>query len=207
LVVDIVRRVCCHGQATTHPGRARRGRRRLYEIFGIDSISEPERASKLQSGIAQAALAEYLLLLTGERSPSTMRDLRELRLRLLARHLPEQLPSDEQIADIFKLTRTQASTLVNGTRARYRQEFAAMLNEAAKKALKGAQKVNDNTVRIEASASLAAYLEETIRSGAPPAKRTDAARQYNLVRATVEELCGVLGLPVEEVKALPKKKR
>jgi hypothetical protein len=180
---------------------------RLFEIFDIDATKEPDKALELQAGIARAALAEYLLLVTGERNPSTVRDLRELRLRLLACHLPEHLPSDEQIAEIFQLTPTQARTLVSGTRARYRQELEDMLNEAAKVALKSAEKVNTDTVRIEASASLAAYLRETVRSAAPPTKRTDASRQYDLVRVTVEELCGVLGLPIEEVKALPKKKR
>jgi hypothetical protein len=179
---------------------------RLNEIFGIDSISEPERASKLQSGIAQAALAEYLLLLTGERSPSTMRDLRELRLRLLACHLPESLPSDEQIAEIFQLTRTQARTLISGTRARYRHELEHMLRQAAKVALKNAEAVDQDTIRIEASDSLASYLGEIVHSAQPPMKRPDASRRYDLTRSTVEELCEVLGLPIAEVQKLPRKK-
>jgi hypothetical protein len=181
--------------------------KRLFEIFGLDPSGDPERATKLQEGIVRAALAEYLLLVTGERNPSTMRDLRELRLKLLACHLPEHLPSDAQIAEIFQLTRTQARTLVNGTRARYRQELEEMLQEAAKTALKKAEKASADTIRIVASDSLATYLTEIVQSAAPPTKRVDASRRYDLGRFTVEELCKILSLPINEVKALPKKKK
>jgi len=180
---------------------------RVFEIFGVDPSKDPSKAQALQKGIAQAALAEYLLQFTGTRNPNTVRDLRELRLRLLASHLPEHLPSDEQIAQIFQLTRTQARTLVNGARARYRQELTEVFNEAARRALRNAEHIGDDTVRIEASDSLATYLSEIVRLAAPPTKRIDASRTYDLGRSTVEELCSAIALPIEEVKAPPKKKK
>lgn len=179
--------------------------RRLLEIFGVDGVKDPGAALALQTGLARAALAEYLLMATGERNPTTVRDLRELRLQLLAHHLPQHLPSDEQIAELFQLTRTQARTLVSGTRARYRKELGEMLAEAAKGALRNATAVNKDTIRIEASDSLVAYISEIIRSAAPPTKRMDASHRYDLARATVGELCDLLELPIGEVKALPKK--
>ena len=182
------------------------GANRLFEIFGVDPIADPDKALQLEQGIAQAALAEYLLQLTGTRNPTTVRDLRELRLRLLAGHLPEHLPSDEQIAEIFQLTRTQARTLVNGARARYRQELNEMFDEATRSALRNAERIDENTVRIEASDSLATYLSEIVRLAAPPTKRADASRKYDLVRSTVEDLCEAVALPVDEVEALSKKK-
>ncbi len=179
----------------------------LSGIFGIDATAEGERATALLVGVVRAALSEYLSLVAAERNPTTMRDLRELRLSLLACHLPEGLPSDEQIAQIFQLTRTQARTLVTGTRARYRHELEQMLREAAKAALKNAGAVDQDTVRIEASDSLASYLGEIIRSAQPPTKRADASHRYDLTRSTVEELCEVLGLAIAEVQKLPKKKK
>lgn len=175
----------------------------LCEIFGVNATDETDKATALLEGITRAALAEYLLLATAQRNPSTMRDLRELRLKLLASHLPGHLPSDEQIAEIFQFTQTQARTLVKGTRARYRQELEQMFREAAKAALTNAKKAGPDSIRIDASDSLASYLDEIIRFAPPPTKRTDATHRYDLTRTTVQELCEVLDLPITEVKNLP----
>jgi len=180
---------------------------RLLEIFGADRVADPDGAKALEEGFASSAIAEYLLMATGERNPTTVRDLRELRLKLLALHLPQQLPSDRQIAELFQLTPTQTRTLVSGTRARYRQELREVLAEVARQALRDATKVNNNMIRIVASDSLFAYLSELISSAAPPTKRTDASHQYDLTRATVKELCEALDLPIAEVKALPAAQR
>ena len=180
----------------------------LASTFGVEPAhgeSLVEAVTPLVRGLAAAAFREYLLTITGERIPTGVRDIRELRLRLMAEHLPGSLPSDRQVAQLFGLTSSQARTLVAGTRARYPQEFAGLVVTAAKNALRQATKVDDDTVRITASDSLVAFLRDVLQDSVapPPLRRPDVSLRYDLNRQTVEELCARLGLDISAVKALP----
>jgi hypothetical protein len=160
-------------------------------------------SDELMTGLAQAALTEYALAFGGERVPAGVRDLRELRLRLLAQRLPEGLPTERQVASLCRLTSTQARTLIAGTRARYPRELTVALGEAAKEALTGADKAGD-TIRMTLHPSLAAYLRDLLQDSAapPPVRRPDSTIRYDVDRQTVEELCSLLGLRTEDIKAL-----
>jgi len=179
---------------------------RLAEIFAGDD--GPLQGAKLKDRLDQlraAAFAEYELALSGSRFPSTIKELRELRLMLLYEHLPVGLPTDEQIGELFQMTRTQVGTLVAGTRARFGPEIEARVKREATAALEAASKVNENTVRVLAAESLARYLEDLIaRTNAPAMeKRKDASRSYDVGRDTVEGLCRQLGVKAAEtVKAI-----
>lgn len=179
---------------------------RLAEIFaGADG---PLKGAKLKDRLDQlraAAFAEYELALSGSRFPSTIKELRELRLSLLYEHLPDGLPTDDQIGELFQMTRSQVGTLVAGTRARFGPEIEARVKREAKTVLEAAKKVDDNVVRIQAADSLARYLGDLIaRTNAPPMeKRKDASRSYDVGRDTIKELCGQLGVdPAQTVKAI-----
>lgn len=159
---------------------------RLREIVGEDALA----------GLASAALAEYALAFTGVRSPSTIRELRELRLRLLFEHLPPGRPTDDEIAALFQLTPAQTATLIAGARARFPQELGGRLRDAAVEVLRSARPVDEDVVRIRAPDSLARYLKELVsRTAAPPLdKRRDASQTYDLTRSTVEALYRELGV-------------
>jgi hypothetical protein len=178
------------------------------EVATLRALFAPEDdqgVADLVSGLAQAAFREYMLAITGERAPTGVRDLRELRLRLLADHLPAGLPSDRQVAELFHLTMSQARTLIAGTRARYPQDLTRLMVASAKAALRNASGVDDDTVRITAHDSLAAFLRDELSDAVtpPPIKRADFSSRYDLNRDTVVELCNRLGLGIDEVTALP----
>jgi hypothetical protein len=179
--------------------------RTLTGIFSVDPGSDAARA--LFAGMTAAAFAEYMLYATGERVPAGVRDLRELRLRLLAENLPAGLPTENQVAQLFHLTAAQARNLIAGTRARYPSQLAKSLDEAARDALRQATKGdNDHTIRITASASVAAYLREVVAnasSAQAPAKRTDASNRYDVTRSAAEVLCAHLDMPITDINALP----
>ncbi len=159
---------------------------RLREIVGEDALA----------GVAAAALTEYALAFSGARAPSTMKEQRELRLRLLFEHMPDGRPTDTEVAALFHMTPTQAATLIAGTRARFPRELGGRLREAAIAALEGARPVDDDIVRLRAPDSLARYLKELVaRTAAPPLdKRRDASQTYDLTRSTVEALYRELGV-------------
>jgi hypothetical protein len=175
---------------------------RLKEIFG--EVEDGGLKERMQA-LAVAAMEEYELAFSGSRFPSTMRDLRELRLRLLYEHLPEGEPTDEQVAELFQMTRTQAATLIAGVRARFGHEVEKRIKAEATKALSKATKVNDDTVSIFARDSLARYLSDLIAEthAAPLDKRRDASQTYYLGRTTIEVICSELGVePKQTVKVI-----
>jgi hypothetical protein len=173
---------------------------RLRAIFGVDGQDLQDTLGEL----ASAALTEYALAFSGTRAPSTMREARELRLRLLYEFLSGDRPTDDQIGALFQLTPAQAGTLIAGTRARFSRELGERLRQAAAQALRDARPVDEDTVRIRVPDSLARYMKELVaRTTAPPLdKRRDASQTYDLTRSTVTALCEQLGEDPQVVQAL-----
>jgi hypothetical protein len=164
----------------------------LAEVLGVDASAVTELVPKF----AAAALTEYWLAFTGTHAPTSIRDLRELRLALLFEALPPGQPTDEQVAALFQLTPTQSASLIAGARARHARRVEGRLREAAKAALETATKPYDRHVRVVMPASLATYLKDLVRrTGAPPIeKQRGTSRTYDLEDDTVKALCGVLGM-------------
>jgi hypothetical protein len=173
---------------------------RLREIFGVDDDALEERVTAL----ASAALEEYELALSGERPATGIRDLRELRLNLLYKHLPDGEPTDDQIAELFLLTRAQVATLVAGTRARFGPAITGRLRGQAKAALVNATNVDDDTVRVVMPDSLGRYMKDLVAQteAQPLEKRRDASRTYDIGRDTLSALAAKLGFDASEVTAI-----
>ncbi len=173
---------------------------RLRAVFRVDG----DELQAVLGELASAALTEYALAFSGIRSPATMRELRELRLRLLYESLSGDRPTDRQVAEAFQLTPTQATTLIAGTRARFAPELEGAVRRAAVAVLEEARPVDEDTVRIRVPDSLARYLKDLVsRTAAPPLdKRRDASQTYDLTRSTVSALCRELGVEQTVVRAL-----
>ncbi|HEU4739645.1 MAG TPA: hypothetical protein VFS54_11295 [Solirubrobacterales bacterium] len=172
------------------------GPARIATIFGVEGDELQARMREL----AKAALEEYELAL-GERFPSTIKEQRELRLRLLYKHLPDELPTDEQIGELFQMTRPQVATLIAGTRARFGPEIEKRMKAAAVAALANASESDGDTVRIFAPDSLAKYMGDLIsQTQAPPMEKLrDAGQTYDLRRDTIKALCKRLDVEPEAV--------
>lgn len=175
----------------TAPGPAR-----IAAIFAVEGEDLEARMKEL----AEAALEEYELAL-GERFPSTIKEQRELRLRLLYKHLPDELPTDEQIGELFQMTRAQVATLIAGTRARFAPEIEKRMKAAAVAALSKASESDGDTARIFAPDSLGRYMGDLIsQTHAPPMEKLrDASQTYDLRRDTIEALCKRLGVKPKDV--------
>jgi hypothetical protein len=172
----------------------------LAAIFGIQRAGLGDHLSRL----AAAATEEYVAAFSGARSPDTIAQFRENRLNLLFKHLADPEPTDRQVERLFQRTPAQARTLIAGVRARYAAEIATRLEMAACGALKAATKVDDDTIRIVVSDSLAAYLKDVVNTTkAPPLdKRKDASQTYDVLRDTVVALAEILGFDKSDVDAL-----
>jgi len=171
----------------------------LADVFGVDGAGLETLLPKL----ADAALVEYLLAFTATHAPTSIRDLRELRLALLYEALPPGQPTDEQVAALFQLTPTQAASLIAGARARHGHRMEGCLREAVKAALDAATAPDEQHVRVILPASLATYFKDLVRqTGAPPLeKQRGTSRTYDLEVATVAAICAVLGMDYAAIAA------
>jgi hypothetical protein len=176
------------------------GAARVAQIFGVKDTALAQRMQAL----AEAALEEYELAVSGARAPSTMRELRELRLRLLYKHLPAGEPTDDQIGELFQMTRTQVGTLVAGMRARFGPEVEEQLKREAGAALIDTTRVEDNLARVIVRDSLGRYIQDLAAQAlaAPMEKPRESSRTYHVRRSTIEKLCPRLGIDLSEVKGL-----
>jgi hypothetical protein len=172
---------------------------RIATIFGIDPNGDD--FNKRLQAIGTAALEEYMLAFAGTRSPSTIREMRELRLQLLYSHLGDLAPTDTQVAQLFELTPTQARNLIAGTRARYRSQLEETLSARAVKALKNSTYVEEDLARVRLSGSVASYLRDIISETEAPGlmKNRDASSTYDIQRSTAEELAKHLDFNVDEL--------
>jgi hypothetical protein len=168
----------------------------LLESLGqILGVTDQAALGRELGQLARAALEEYVLAFAGERSPTAVRDLRELRLTLLYKHLPEGTPNDQQVAELFQLTPTQAAGLIAGARARYRNELERRLRAEAWAAIGSGEGLDKGGIRIEVSDSLGTYIKDLIRrtTAAQPRKSRDSSRKYDLTRTTRKALERQLG--------------
>ena len=191
----------------TIPATVRASEAELDQIAAIFEVDRPGgEFDAIMQALAAAALEEYTLGLSGMRSPGTLREVRELRLRLLYEHLPEGLPTDTQVAQLMQLTPSAARTLIAGTRARYRTQLEKRLSDAAVAALKASSRVDDHTARLVLSDSLAAYLRDLVNpTRTPPLKKSDEVSQtYEIKRSTAQTLGERLGFTVDELGGFEK---
>lgn len=173
--------------------------RRIQQVFGV----EGEDLTKRMQAVAAAAFEEYRVEMSGLRSISTIREQRELRLYLLYKHLwPLGGLSDAQVGELFQMTRSQVSTLIAGTWARFRPELEDRLRDEVKQVLEdGEWQEGNKVIWVELSESLARYMRDVIaQTNAPPIEKLrEVSRTYELSRQTVTELCGKLGIPAGSV--------
>jgi hypothetical protein len=170
----------------------------LKAIFGNPPDADFDEILK---GLASAALEEYTLAFSGTRAPTTLREVRELRLRLLFEHLPTS-PTDTQVAQLMQLTPAAARTLIAGTRARYRMRLDDRLRTATVDALKDSTPGDEaNTAYVVMPDSLAAYVRDLLSdTRTPPLKKSDAiSLTWEIKRSTAEALGKKLGVKVAEL--------
>jgi len=179
----------------------------LAAIFGVKE-NDPKFDAILKA-LATAALREYTLAFSGTRSPGTLREARELRLRLLFEHLPDGGPTDTQVAQLMQLTPSAARSLIAGTRARYRTQLDERLRAAAVEALKQSTPGDDDdTARVVLPDSLAVYVRDLAgETRTPPLKKSDLiSLTWEIKRSTAEALGTRLGFTIDELQGFKTKR-
>jgi hypothetical protein len=111
---------------------------RLQKLFGSDFVEQH------LPGIASAAVAEYIAMLSGDEVPRRLQDMQQSRLRwLIEKYKKGHFPPEHSVASWFKLTDNQARTLLSQMKARFEFEAAQWTVDAIKAALVDAK--NDSS--------------------------------------------------------------
>jgi hypothetical protein len=180
---------------------------RLGRAFGFDPAA-PGSADLIRA-IAASALDEYVGYFSGERTPATLRDLREQRLARLLSHRVAGVLNETRVASLFALTTGQARSLLAGTRARYRSEVEAGLQAEAHELLTGPGRTgrnDDDEVWFRASPSFVAVMRDLLASAEttyPPIRASSLTTHTYLTHpTTLAYLCEQLGVAARDVEAL-----
>lgn len=199
----------------------------LAVTVDLESLEQErlKRALRADSGSLQQALARLAGAATNEvldqvlarRLPARMKDVRELRLLHYSLSVNYgRLPSTDQIADLFHLTTTEASTLHRNTRTRYSFELVEGLNIALRQSLLGAFWVPDSKdiggyLQINLDHSVFEHAEHLLRwGGSESVPRISADTNYGDYRvplSAMRRLCQALSLDRDAVLSAAKARR
>lgn len=145
----------------------------------------------LLSGLASAAVAEYLAHATLQPPITTVAALRELRLAVLSEHLlGGRLPTEGFVADLFALTATEARSLLRRSVARQPERLHQAIRAAALRAVETAKPVGKRptayvlTCEPAVVTLLLTVLERSGHNPPPFTAREDAIGKYDLPTAT-----------------------
>jgi hypothetical protein len=159
---------------------------------------KPDELPQKLVGHAQAALDEYVAMYLGRGTPTQAREIFENRLALLmTRALHDGLPSDDDVARLFNISRSQARTLLRNTISRRRFLLADTFKASAKTALEAANGVEAGFVLTLRSAYLAEGLNlelDRLNKGSPPLTpiRNQVSR-YLAAPSSYDLLCAAYG--------------
>jgi hypothetical protein len=133
---------------------------------------KPDEVKDKLVGHAQAALNEYINMYLGRRAPTQAREFLEQRLALLMTYaITDGLPTDDQAARLFNLTRSQARTLIRNTISKHRFQLQDVVVASARTALEQAAKAKDGLALTIRSVYLAEWLNQgldRLNEGHPP---------------------------------------
>jgi hypothetical protein len=133
---------------------------------------KPDEVKEKLVGHAQAALNEYVDMYLGRRAPTQAREFLEQRLTLLMTYaITDGLPTDDHVARLFNLTRSQARTLIRNTISKHRFQLQDVVAASAKTALEKAAKTKDGLALTVRSVYLAEWLNQDLdrlNEGHPP---------------------------------------
>jgi hypothetical protein len=158
----------------------------------------------LLSGLASAALAEYLAHATLQPPLTTVGALRELRLAVLSEHLlGGDLPGEGFVADLFALTGSEARTLLRRSVARQPERLQQAIRAAALRAVQAAKPADskNESYVLTAEPAVVSMLYELLEHSRknPPRfePRTDAIGKYDMPATTREVLLNALAEAAE----------
>lgn len=175
------------------------------EALAGDAGCLPERAKMLVDAYATVAAQEAVSVIAGEAEvASGVLDARVARLSRLVDALPddERFPDAYELGAIFKITVSQARSLIRTYQARYSSAYRTRLDAAVKKAHPNAQQIGERAVwaiEFDDPDSLDYAYDRLRRRGLTKDLERDVAAQTLTVRRDLTDRQGdnaleILGL-------------
>ena len=110
----------------------------------LDSKADDETVKR----ILQAAFTEYIQMMLGEKVFTRGSDIREYRLLLLIKTLYRgNIPSEQQVSDLFQTTTSESKSLLRAVFAKYKNELKEILNSTMILYLENVDKITSFEMR------------------------------------------------------------
>ena len=120
--------------------------RHLKSVFGCTTDSELD--ARL-AGVARAAMQEHMDMFLGRGAFTRGADFKEHRLALLVEHgFAGDIPSENQVARMFQITRSAAGTLLRSMLSKYQIHLQSSLTAAVRTALASVTKDDQETLQL-----------------------------------------------------------
>lgn len=120
-------------------------RRQLAAAIG----SEESSLDANLEAYSKAALEEYVRMILGQRVLTRGQDIREYRLFLIIQQaFPGQLPTEQQISNLFQTTASQSRALLRAVMSKYQYELANVIQQTLADLLGTATKASEGDVWV-----------------------------------------------------------
>ena len=146
----------------------------------------------VDEAIKSAALEEWTIYFNSTMPISSISQMRQIRLFCLIKNVFENnIPTENQVADLFRITPTTARSLIAGTQATYRRELENSIWDAAKNIMEKAKEGNLRSTYIAtiSSSCLLSFMNEMLRLEAPDVdliRRIKTTSQYTIAKSARE---------------------
>lgn len=117
-------------------------KRQLASTLGFRNVGPDELTEKIEEVLKrhiEAATEEYVRMILGQRALTTGRDIREYRLYLLIKHVFGEIPSEQDVSDLFQTTKTQSRTLIRNVLSKFQYELQEIIRATLKRVISKAR--------------------------------------------------------------------
>lgn len=174
----------------------------------LEKRNDSELENALQK-IIYAAMSEYKQMFLGRGIPSRADEIQQYRLFYLIENYFGEMPSEEQVSSMFKMTQTRSRSLIRSVTTKFHYDLEEIIKNSLKDIVKKAKKSEDDDniyhLIIHSNSSVE-QLNRIIAKEAPhldQMKRINNSRTYGVSGSSCEKLCERFGidfndLPIED---------
>lgn len=166
---------------------------KFKDLFGVEA---PDKFLEVHQNVTHSALNEYKEMFLGRGFPTRAEEIKQDRLYYLIENHFKEMPTEEKVSSLFRLTRTQSGNLIRGVMARYHYELDEIFKDSLKYILEKHELVDGSCHLVIQSNYALDYLKNIVEKKDEQMKKVkNAYRKYCVSKDSLNELCDEMGIP------------
>lgn len=175
-------------------------------LKGVLDCTDDEDLIRALTGVAKAAINEYLEMILGKQIPTRANEMQERRLyHLLKCYFVGRIPSEAEVSSIFQLTESSSRSLIRNVKTKFKFNLEEELKATMKNVLLTARVVRENYIVVINSESILEELKNIVSTKAAHlnqiSKVKNSAGVYNIPEDTFVVLCQNYGVDIAQIQA------